>query len=425
MKKKILGAVLLLGGLGIQPVFAANVNANILRWTGMAVSTTQAFDLSAYREFSVQAAYEDASFTADTFTDGNLGTVVITLPTTMTNLIGTKASATVNVATTTGLSGDALVVEGRRYVAGTDWATTGSSTTVATALAAMLAERHPDVTATASGSTVTITARSYGTAGNSLNLSSSDSATLTVSGATLTGGLATPTFTIAGVTLTEKTDFTFTSSSATSAGNLLAAATTHATIGAVYSGSRSNNVVTLTRIAASDTATTASCSTGTITVANTRGNVGQIDVSNDTIYQANHGYTTGLKLLYTKTSGTSPSNLVAGTTYFAIRQSNDYYKVATTANLAVAGTAVDISTVTGGGTFVMTPLAFSGTPSFKWQASNDGTNYTDLSVSSVTYSADGNAIWDFDTYNYKWLRLNFVGPTNGGLAITATLNGKK
>ena len=51
----------------------------------------------------------------------------------------------------------------------------------------------------------------------------------------------------------------------------------------------------------------------------------------------------------------------------------------------------------------MAPLTIAGTPSFKWQSSNDGTNFADLSVSSVTFGSPYTAAstqWDFGTYNY-------------------------
>jgi len=88
----------------------------------------------------------------------------------------------------------------------------------------------------------------------------------------------------------------------------------------------------------------------------------------------------------------------------------------------VAGTKVSIATqtATGGGTFGLTPLTYAGTPSFKWQASNDNLSWSDVAVSSVTMtsSTTASATWDFGSVNYRYIRLNFLGPTTGGVALT-------
>jgi hypothetical protein len=141
-----------------------------------------------------------------------------------------------------------------------------------------------------------------------------------------------------------------------------------------------------------------------------------------------HGLTTGLPVLYTAPAGTSPGALVANTTYYAIRvDANNFYLASSQAN-AVAGTKVSISTQTarGGGSFVLTPLAIAGTPSFKWEYSNDNANWSNVSVSSVTMSslAPATTTWDFGTVNYRYLRLNVVAPTAGGISIVITGIGK-
>ena len=67
------------------------------------------------------------------------------------------------------------------------------------------------------------------------------------------------------------------------------------------------------------------------------------------------------------------------------------------------------------------------------QVFNDGTNYSDLtgttvngvSVSSVTYSAAGNSVWDFGDLNYRYLRMLLRGPTYGGLSVIATIHANR
>jgi len=57
--------------------------------------------------------------------------------------------------------------------------------------------------------------------------------------------------------------------------------------------------------------------------------------------------------------------------------------------------------------------------------SNDGTNFATLSISSVTYSAAGTTVWDFGVYNYKYIVLNFLKPTNGAISVLIKLFGTR
>lgn len=151
-----------------------------------------------------------------------------------------------------------------------------------------------------------------------------------------------------------------------------------------------------------------------------------VDLGANTITESAHGFPTGLRALFATTSGTAPTGLTTGTTYWTIRATDNTYQLATSSTLALAGTAIDITAQTGSGVFAVTPLTISaGSAGFKWQASNDGSNFTDLSVASVTYSAAGNSIWDFGSYNYRWLRIVFVAPTSGGIALSAKMHAKR
>lgn len=166
--------------------------------------------------------------------------------------------------------------------------------------------------------------------------------------------------------------------------------------------------------------------------ASLRGGVASdIDVSADTFAETNHGLTTGLKVLVSTSAGTIPGGLTAGTTYYAIRLNDNSYSLASSASNAIAGTDIDITLITGSGTVTVTPLSLvlvTGTADntgFNWQASNDGENFFDLSLTSVTYSSEGNYLWDLGEPMYRWLRMNFTAPTSGGLAIEAHINGKR
>ena len=137
-----------------------------------------------------------------------------------------------------------------------------------------------------------------------------------------------------------------------------------------------------------------------------------------------HGMATGLPVLFATVSGTAPTGLTSGTTYFAIVSDQVTLQLAATSTGSLANLAVDITALTGGGSFTLTPTAFAGTYSFKWQASNDLISWFDVPVSSVTYSTPGNSFWD-GSIDYKSRRRAFPAGTGGGLNIKAQGYGKK
>lgn len=163
----------------------------------------------------------------------------------------------------------------------------------------------------------------------------------------------------------------------------------------------------------------------------TGGTSPDIDVTNDIITHTAHGLTTGLRVWVSTTAGTIPTGLTMGTSYYAIALTADTYALATSSTNAVAGTKVDITANIGSSTIGTHPLALvlsagaASNTGFKWQASNDGTNFYDVSLASVTYSTASNYLWDLGAVNYRWLRMNFTPPTSGGIAVSAVLNGKR
>ncbi len=147
------------------------------------------------------------------------------------------------------------------------------------------------------------------------------------------------------------------------------------------------------------------------------------------ISATSHGFTLGIPVLYIKTAGTDPAPLVNGTTYYAVPYSANIVYLATTAAQAIANDPILFSskTLTGATqTYTLTALAITGTPSFKWQSSNDSVGWADVNTSSVTisaYTAGGvTSAWDFDNANFSNYRLNIIAPTRGGLNIKAVVN---
>lgn len=159
----------------------------------------------------------------------------------------------------------------------------------------------------------------------------------------------------------------------------------------------------------------------------TGGKESDIDLTANTIAKTSHGLTTGTQVLFSTAGANTVTGLTNQTTYYAIRLNENSYQLATTSTTAVAGTAIDLTAVAGSSTFgiVPAPLSLLANNGFYWQASNDGTNFATLSVSSVTYAAAGNTIWDFAANNYKKLRVNFTAPTRGAINLAIKMNGRK
>lgn len=258
-------------------------------------------------------------------------------------------------------------------------------------------------------------------------------ATITISSNPV-GGFATATIiAINGTTLISSRDWTWASTSSGTAKAISDAIQANTTLQPLIASTWTAGGIVFATSTAVGTALnytlTSSTPTAVVVAGFTNGTASTILNSSNKINKANT-FTTGLALLYTKTAGTSPANLVANTTYYGIAVDLNNFKLATSTTAAVAGTAISISTsaAQGGGTFVLTPLTYAGTPSFKWQASNDGVNFTDLSVSSITYTAASttasSTIWDFAAYDYHYLKCSVLGPTTGGFQIVVTLVGK-
>jgi len=138
----------------------------------------------------------------------------------------------------------------------------------------------------------------------------------------------------------------------------------------------------------------------------------------------------GLPVLYTAT--TALGGLTTATTYFVIPVSRTQFELALTSTGAVAGTYITItssSAQTTAHTRTLTPLALTGTTTFAWQSSDDGTNWFSVGTSSAVpasgFIAGGNSVAiDWGAFNYSYLKLNVTAPTAGGVAFTAVANGR-
>jgi hypothetical protein len=147
-----------------------------------------------------------------------------------------------------------------------------------------------------------------------------------------------------------------------------------------------------------------------------------IDLSSDAITIASHGYITGTKAALT-TAGTLPTGVTA-TNYWIIKIDDNTVKLASSLANAVAGTKVNI-TVDGSGTHTLTPAA-AGSNTFKLQKSNvnDTTSWIDITDMSVTIATSAtNTMFEVALPKYRYMRLIYTasaGQINLATTLTVT-----
>lgn len=187
-----------------------------------------------------------------------------------------------------------------------------------------------------------------------------------------------------------------------------------------YSSTQSALMVSSTQTFSSDGSAIGAFSTGTAT---------NINLVTDFISTTN-AFTTGMAVLYSTTTGTSPVPLINQTTYFVLNATPLTFQLAFTATGAIAGLPINITTATatGGGSFALTPLPFNGNASASWQVSNDSITWATVNVSSLSFTSstlqNSTTYWDFGNINARYLRLNYSTATAGGVNMKVYLNGK-
>jgi hypothetical protein len=361
---------------------------------------------------------------------GNSFTLVSSTPTAIS-----VAGATFSGGRAAKLTNTSLTVNGYVLKQGRDWFVADTSSGTATSLAAAV-NHMTGISASATGSVVYATATVAGTAANAYTVVSSAPSYLTVSGATFSGGVDNAYVSINGTRLTQGTDWNKQST---------ASATAKAISDAIVANSTLNQIVVSTWNVSGVVSTTSTAMGTTTNYALASSMPSSISVSHPTMiggtnssYVINsplitipgHSLTTGLAVLYSSAGATTVAPLSNQTTYYAIALDSNDIELATTSTGAVAGLYITLtsSTTNGGHTFTLAPLAYSGTASFKWVGSNDGVNYDDINISSVTYSSPSSTAisqtWDFGTINYQYIGLQVVAPSTGGLNLVVTVNGK-
>lgn len=128
-----------------------------------------------------------------------------------------------------------------------------------------------------------------------------------------------------------------------------------------------------------------------------------VDVDEDTITIASHGFLTGTEVQLT-TSGALPTGVTTLTDYYVIRVDANTIQLAASASDAEAGNALDL-TAAGSGSSSVNPVAISGA-SVTLQKSNDGTNWASESATNIT--TDGSIAIDKTDPTFRYYRVTFA-----------------
>lgn len=398
--------------------------------TAAASTFTWRIDVGAFDEFSTQVNYSSIRPATATISDGNYSSATLTVANYL-GLDGRASTATITLQdgkNTSAIDGAIIRINGRRYTEGTDWFRLATSTMTMNSLKSAI-DAYWEYNATVSSNVVTVQDVSTNSVHNNWTITTT-TGVLQLSGSTFGGGRDFGYFTLNGITLTEGTHWNAETSTTVTAQNIRDAINDSASLDGITAVIQSSGIV---RVALDVTGVylypLSVSDTSYLTPSYpelTGGEASDISVANDTFYEPSHGYSVGLPMVFLKSAGTAPGGLTAGTTYYAIPTTDNLFKIATSKANAQNAVAVDVTGLTGGGTFTFGPLAFAAGPaSWNWQSSNDGTNFIDISGATTTYSADGSMVYDGVSYPYRYIRFNFVPPTTGGISLDCYLNWRK
>lgn len=390
------------------------------------------------QNISAVVSYSSPAFSAATFTTGQVSTGSITIA---SNAALSTAAATdsIVVNSTSGALGDFVTMSypippGAAVVrVNRDWIYGATVSSAATNLAAALSRysgRLGGVQFVASGNVVYATAP-VSALYNNIHVVTNDPTTLTVAHATFVGGQTSATVYVSGYRFQANRDYVVGGSASASATNLAAAINARAGLNALVTATPSGAAVNLVSKAAGATyaLSTTNPAAASVSAAFTYGAVAPSWVLNSSeINVPNHGFVTGLPVLYSVGSGAPAiTGLTSQTTYYVgVLDVNDVALASSRSN-AAAGTFIALassSTLTAAKTYNLSPLAFSaGSAGFNWEVSNDGTNWTLLNVSSLNYTSPGSEAWSFGAVPFKYLGLNLTAPTAGALTIQVNAQG--
>lgn len=343
------------------------------------------------------------------------------------------------------LQNSAITFNGIAYPNDYLWTDNSGLSSATAASIAYMMNNFGVIQATASGSVIYATATTMGVAGNAFTLSATGS--LVVGSANFSGGQDTATLTINGVVLRAGAQgvgsFAVGTSSGITAENISSAIVNTPSLAAIVTSTntgagtvRAGVVNTTSTVIGTGVNYAVTSSTPfALSITNTGyfgGKNSAYALNSAVINIPSHGFSTGFQVYESSGTGVKVTPLAWGTTYFAIVVDQNNIALATSLANAIAGSSITItstSTLTTAPTFTLTPLAIGGTVTWKWQVSNDGTNYVDLTT-PATYTIGSyvfpstSTVVDFGAVNYSFLRLNVTAPTSGGLKLKVPVNGK-
>jgi hypothetical protein len=444
MKKLLLGALAACLLASRASATTITYSDYLVNETGISADTNYTFNRNhAEVDYvSAQAIYSSSTYSSKTFTDGTQAAGQFTI-TSAAGVKGVKGTNTITIVSNGMPSTATITLNGIGYVGGTDWTKGTVSSNTAVAIKNLFNSVSGFTASTPTATTVQLQCSSNGIYCNAYTLSV-NTTSMTVTGATFSGGHDAVVIGINGITLVEGVDFTAVATASGTAKALSDAIMASPDLSAIVVSTWTSGVVYATSTAVGTSAnyplysTIASSGTpsGSLTTVSgdkktsvmTGGTAAGYTINSSVLTIASHGFTTALPVLYTGTPAIA--GLTTTTTYYAIPVTANTIKLASSKANAQAGTAITItssSTQTTAHTYTLAPIAISGTPSFKWQGSSDGDNWTDLSVSSVTLSsyAYGGTVtgWDFARVNYPYMRVNLTGPTWGAIYLRVRVTG--
>lgn len=423
----------LAGALLLAMVARAGVivyDSVLVNETALAHNATYSIDMQAagINALSAQAFFSSATINSVSFQDGSQAVGSFTV----TNFAALKAAAASNhvtVVSTSNLRGAAIVVPGYVLQNGIDWATGNTTAATAQSIANALAT-VPWMSVSVVGSVVYTTAPA-GTYYNSMSFVSTNG-NVVIATPFFTGGQDNAVIAINGAQLRQGLQWTAATSNNATASSLSSAINAWAALNTKVTALASSANVNLTSKLADSlynySLVSSSPSALSVSGANmTAGTAPAFRLGSSNFAVPSNGLSLALPVLYT--GSPAVGGLVSGSTYYAVPVDANNFMLSNYSTSAVAG--VDLVVITSTNTqaspdtYTLAPLGIAGIPSFKWQVSNDNATWSDLSVSSITMGPTGTAyaqppsiyFWSFGYLGVRYIRLNAVAPTAGGISL--------
>lgn len=423
----------LAGALLLAMVARAGVivyDSVLVNETALAHNATYSLDMQAngINALSAQALFSSATPTNVPFQDGSQATGSFTV-TSFASLSAKAATNNITVTSTSSLSGASIVLPGYVFLNGLDWAT--GATPAATAISIKNAlSTVPWLRVSASGSVVYATA-TVGAFYNTMQMVSSNG-NIVVASSHFTGGQNNATVAINGVVLAQGLNWTAATSNNATAASLASAINASTALNTKIGALASGAVVTLTSKFADSlynyslvSSTPSGLAASGVNM--TAGTAPAFRLGSTLFAVPANGLSLALPVLFT--GSPAIGGLASGSTYYAVPVDANDFMLAKYSTSAVAG--VDLVVITSTNTrasadsYLLAPLGIGGVPSFKWQVSNDNSTWSDLAVSSVTMGPTGTAyaqppsivFWSFGFIGTRYIRLNVVAPTAGGISL--------